>query len=116
MPSDIFYGQDCQARIRIMADAVTDPTVWNYLEFKTLTLTPDRGRAERRLLGRTLNNALDPVKPRGGLFRAKGELVIDVDSRGLALVLANAFGPPTTGAAVGGIYPHVWKSGDKTPR
>lgn len=115
MPSDIFYGDDCQARIGIMADATTDPTVWNFLEFKTLNMTRDKGKAERPLVGRTLNNKLDPIKKRNGLRRCRGELVIDVDSRGLALVLVNALGQPTTTGPATGIYTHVWNSGNAAP-
>lgn len=111
MPNDVFYGSEAIARIGIMADASSDPTEWHFLEYKTVTMTPDKGKVTRPLTGRALQNKLDPQKPRDGFFSLKGEVVIDADSRGLPRLLRCAFGAPTTTGPATLIYTHTFKSG-----
>jgi hypothetical protein len=112
MPNDVFYGADCEVRIGIMADAVTDPTAWFNLEYISLTVTPTRDRNPRPKLGRTLNNTLDPVKPVDGFFRLAAELVVDADTRLFPRLMRLCLGAPTTTGS-SAPYTHVWASGSK---
>jgi hypothetical protein len=111
---DVWYGQQCEARIGIMADADTDPTSWHYLEYVKLTTTPQQDTVDRKLIGRAKFNPLDPQKGRKGFFRLTGSLVLDADARGLALVLACGLGAPATTGPTVDIYSHVWTSGSDT--
>lgn len=111
MPNDIFYGSEAIARIGVMADQNSDPETWYFLEYKTITMTPDKGKTPRPLVGRALQNKLDPQKPRDGFFSLKGEIVIDADSRGLPRLLRAAFGAPSTTGPAAGIYTHAFASG-----
>lgn len=113
MPADTFYGSECEARIGIMADASTDPTAWHTFEFMSLTINPQRARKVRDKLGSPRNNPLDDIKPIAGFRRVMVDLVTDADSLQTPRLLRDLLGAPATGAAVSGIYPHVWASGAK---
>lgn len=108
---DIWYGQQCEARIGQMANETTDPTVWHALEYVKLTVTPQKDSVERNLIGRTTHNKLDPTETRDGLSRISASLILDADSRGLAQLLACALGDPVTTGPTTGIYTHTWMSG-----
>lgn len=120
MPSDIWYGAECEVRIARRANAVTAPIAgaWQAIEFMQLTVNPTQEWRERPKLGvpGTRQNVLDPIKPRKAFFRLTAELVIDMDSRQLPIWLRHAVGAPA--AAVENednedLYDHVWSSGSK---
>lgn len=115
MPTDIFYGADAELRIGVMADKDTLPTAWHVAEFMSLTAAPATERRERPKLGVARHNPLDPLKPREGIKRVGLDVVLDADSLGTPRWLRALLGAPATGAAVSGIYPHVWSSGGVTP-
>lgn len=114
MANDVFYGADCELRLGLMADKDTMPTAWWNLEFNRLAITPNRTMVKRPRIGAARDNKLDPLKARLGLERFTADLVVDGDTLMLGRWLRAFLGAPTTGAAVGGIYPHVWESGAKT--
>ncbi|MBX9707051.1 MAG: hypothetical protein K2X61_03860 [Caulobacteraceae bacterium] len=114
MPTDIWYGADCETRIGRRADAETAPTTWQAIDFMSLTVTPQQEWRERAKLGNPAarQNALDPIKPRKGFFRETAELTIDADSRFLPLWLRAGMGAPATVTA-SALYAHTWASGGK---
>jgi hypothetical protein len=115
MPTDdVFYGADSEMRIGIMADANTDPTAWQTMEFIQATFSPQRERRVRAKLGSPRNNALDPIKPIPGFERLSADIVTDADSRQTPRWLRNLLGAPTTTGPSSGIYTHVFASGSKT--
>jgi hypothetical protein len=116
MPTDIVYGRDVDARIGLMADASTNPTTWNYLEFVSLAWAPTRDRIARPKLGRAKNNVLDPIIPIPGFSRVTATLTLDADSHMLPIVLRALLGAPSTTGPVSTIYTHTWLSGVKTPQ
>lgn len=117
MPSDIWYGAECEIRIGRRANAATPPiaAVWQAIEFMQLTVNPAQEWRERPKLGVAgkRQNVLDPIKPRKGFFRLNGELVIDMDSRQLPIWLRHAVGAPAAPVVNGSLYDHVWSSGSK---
>lgn len=115
MPTDVIYGSDYTARLGIMADATTDPTAWQGLEFVSMQLNPTRERIARPKLGQARNNALDPIKPIPGFFKFGMTLTLDADSLMLPLVLRQLLGAPSSSGPSTGIYTHLWTSGDRSP-
>jgi hypothetical protein len=115
MPTDIWYGADCEVRIGRRANAATPPTIWQAIDFISLTVNPAQEWRDRPKIGNpaTRNNVLDPMKPRPGFLRIAGSLVIDADSRYLPLWLRYGVGAPAT-AANSSLYDHVFQSGGKT--
>ena len=81
------YGADTQVRIGLMADAVTDPTVWWNVEFLSLGVTPTRDRKARPKIGAARRNQLDPIKPRPGFLKLALNAVLDGDTRQLPIWL-----------------------------
>jgi len=116
MPADVFYGADCEIRIGIMPDALTDPTSWSTVTMVSATFNKQRDRKERPLMGLSRQNALDPVKPVDGFTSLSGDIVIDADARMVPLWLRHLLGPATSSGPVSGIYTHTFASGTKTPR
>lgn len=118
MPTDVWFGADCEARIGLRANATTAPTAWQSVEFMQLTASPTQEWRERPKLGvpGTRQNALDPIKPRKGFYRLGAELVLDADSRLLPLWLFMALGAPAAPVVNGDLYDHVWSSGSKAER
>ena len=116
MPTDVFHGADCEARIGRRANVSTAPTSWQAVEFMQLTVSPTQEWRQRPKLGvpGSRHNALDPIKPRKGFFRVSAELVLDADSRQLPIWLRLAMGAPAAAVANGDLYDHVWSSGSKT--
>lgn len=110
MPSDTFYGSDCELRIGLMADAATDPTTWHKLEFIRATFSPSRDRRPRPKLGAPRHNPLDPIKPIDGFLRLGADIVVDGDTRQFARWLRCLLGAPTTTGS-GPTYTHKWVSG-----
>lgn len=117
MPTDVWFGADCEIRIGRRANASTPPAaaVWQSIEFMQLTVNPTQEWRERAKLGvpGTRQNALDPIKPRKAFFRLAAELVIDMDSRQTPIWLRHALGAPAAAVANGDLYDHVWSSGSK---
>lgn len=117
MPTDVFYGADCEIRIGRRANATTPPiaAAWQAVEFMQLTVNPTQEWRERPKLGVSGKrvNTLDPIKPRKAFFRLTAELVIDMDSRQLPVWLRHAVGAPAAAVANGDLYDHVWSSGGK---
>lgn len=116
MPSDVFYGADCEVRIGIMADKDTDPTAWATVEFVSATFQKQRDRKERPLIGAPRHNALDPIKPIDGFLSLSADIVIDADSRHTPLWLRHLLGAATTSGPSSGLYTHIFSSGSKTAR
>ena len=117
MPTDVWYGGDCETRIGRRANLETAPTMWQACDFLQLTISPSQEWRERNKLGNpaTRANVLDPTRPRKGFFRLTAELVLDADSRSFPLWLRYAMGaPPVPTGPVGGLYTHVFASGAKT--
>lgn len=114
MPTDIWYGGECEIRIGRRANATTAPTTWQEAEFMQLTVNPSQERRQRDKLGVAgkRHNVLDPTKPRPGFFRLTAELILDMDSRQVPIWLRYAIGAPAT-AANDDLYDHVWESGGK---
>lgn len=114
MPTDIWYGADCETRIGRRANLATAPTAWQAVDFMQLTATPSQEWRERAKLGNpdARQNPLDPIKPRKGFLRMTAELVIDADTRFLPLWLRAALGAPVTSAA-SALFAHTWGSGSK---
>ncbi len=115
MPTDVWYGADCETRIGRRANLATAPTAWQACDFMQLTVTPTQEWRDRPKLGNPAarQNALDPIKPRKGFFRETAELVLDADSRSLPLWLRYGMGSPAS-AAAGLLFDHVFASGAKT--
>ena len=113
MPTDTWYGQECEARIGLMADATTDPTSWEYLAFIRLDVTPQRERRRRPQIGPARHNVLDPIKGTQGFSRLSAALVVDLDARRTARLLRMGLGAPSTTGPASGLYTHVWNSGSK---
>jgi hypothetical protein len=112
--NDEFYGADAELRIGLMADAATDPTTWQKLEFMSLTAAASTERRTRAKLGAsTRHNPLDPTKPRKGFSRVAMDIVVDGDTLQLPLWLRHTLGAPTTTGPATGIYTHLWASGGK---
>ena len=115
MPNDVFYGADCELRIGVMADKDTMPTVWQKIEFNSLTITPSQTLVQRPRLGAARANSLDGLKSRRGLERVAADLTVDGDTYTLPLLLRCALGAPTsTQEGVTSIYDHVWAPGAKS--
>lgn len=114
MPTDIWYGADCETRIGRRANATTAPTAWQAIDFMSVTVNPTQEWRERPKLGNPAarQNALDPIKPRPGFERCAAELVLDADSRNLPLWLRYSIGAPTTTGS-SAPYAHAWASGGK---
>lgn len=119
MPTDVWYGADCEIRIGRRANAATAPTTWQGLEFNTLTFNPNQEWRERPKIGvpGQRQNTLDPIKPRKGFRRCSVELMVDGDTRQLPILLLYALGAPaaaTENADNEDLFDHVWSSGSKT--
>ncbi|ADL00699.1 phage tail tube protein [Brevundimonas subvibrioides] len=115
MPTDIWYGADCETRIGKRANATTPPTTWQSVEFMSLTVNPTQEWRDRPKLGNPAArvNTLDPIKPRKGFYRESAEVVLDADTRSLPLWLRHAMGSPTTTTA-SALFLHTFASGAKT--
>ena len=115
MPTDLWYGADCETRIGRRANLATAPTAWQAIDFMSVTVNPTQEWRERAKIGNPAarHNALDPIQPRPGFERVAAELVLDADSRNLPLWLRYAMGAPAT-AAASALYAHTWASGGKT--
>lgn len=116
MPSDVFYGADCEVRIGVMADKDTDPTSWSAVEFVSATFQKQRDRKERPLVGAPRQNALDPIKPIDGFVSLSGDIVIDADTRQTPIWLRHLLGAATSSGPSSGLYTHTWSSGGKSAR
>lgn len=115
MPNDIWYGGDCETRIGRRPDLNTAPTTWQAVEFLTLTISPSQEWRPRPKLGNPgiRKNVLDPTRPRKGFFRLTGELVLDADTRQLAIWLRYGMGAPLAPVENGDLFDHVFESGSK---
>lgn len=114
MPTDTYYGADCEARWGVMADKDTDPTTWEYLPFVSMTVNATEEQRDRPQIGLARANVLDPTEPITGFKRVGIDLVVDADARRLPRFLRMGLGAPVTTGPVSGIYTHTWKSGAKT--
>jgi hypothetical protein len=115
MSNDPFYTQGAEIRVGLMADAATDPTAWENLEYVSLSLSPGRDERDRPLMGVPLNNNLDDRETVAGLTRVSGEIVVPADTRQLARWLRLGYGLPATAAATP-LFAHTWDSGVSTMR
>lgn len=115
MPNDIWYGGDCETRIGRRPDLETAPTSWQAVEFLTLNINPAQEWRPRNKLGNPgiRKNVLDPTRPRKGFFRLTGELVLDADTRQLAVWLRYGMGAPLAAIENGDLFDHVFESGSK---
>lgn len=117
MPNDIWYGGDCETRIGRRPDLNTAPTSWQAVEFLSLTVNPSQEWRPRNKLGNPgiRKNVLDPTRPRKGFFRLSAELVLDADTRQLAIWLRYAMGSPVASTEVEEdvLYEHAFESGSK---
>lgn len=116
--SEAFFGQQAEIRVGAMADAATDPTAWENLEYVTLTLNPGRAEQERPLIGVALHNRLDQRETEAGLTSVTVELVVPFGTRQTPRWLALGYGLPASAPAAGqaGLYAHAWETGEETPR
>ncbi len=114
MPTDTFYGSECEMRAGVQADATTAPTTWEYMPFVSFTPAPQRERRDRPQIGLARANSLDPTKPIPGFLRMGGDLVVDADGHRLPRWLRMALGAPATSGPSSSLYTHVWSSGAKT--